>query len=212
MVTTAPAPVSASDVLNRNVFFIKNVVKTFELKTSDKFDIYGPEGELLLLCREPNLGASAKIQRFLGGKHDRYGAFDFVMSLPETNEQILRVSRKHTAFSFGTPPAEFFREDDQPLCTVKKKFFALFSPTFRVFTGGEQPIYEVKTKGGLTSVHFHVNNKELASLRPRWKGEGADFYKTGFKYALVIDESVPKDSILREFLVAFALSFARLRK
>ena len=209
LMVTAPAPVSASETLDRNVFFIKNVVKALELKTSDKFDIYSPEGELLFLCREPNLGTGAKLQRFLGGKHDRYGAFDFVMTRPETNEQILRVSRKHTAFSFTTPPVDFFGGEGQPLCTVRKKFLSI-SLTFRVFTGGEKPVYEVKTKGGFNTFRFLVNGKELASLKSRWKGEGAEFFKQGFQHTLVIDESVPRQSILREFLVAFALSFNRL--
>ena len=81
-----------------------------------------------------------------------------------------------------------------------------------MFTGGEKPVYEVKVKNSFNSFRFFVNKKELASLKTRWKGEGAAFFKQGFKHALVIDESVPPDSILREFLVAFALSFNRLRK
>lgn len=208
---TAPAPVSASEVLNRNVFFIKNVVKTFELKTSDKFDIYSPEGELLMLCREPNIGASAKLQRFLGGQYDQGGAFDLVISLPETNEQVLRVSRKHVTLSFSAPPTQFFRADNHPLCSVKKKWLSI-SLTFQVFTGGKTPVYEVRVKNSWNSFRFIVNKKELASMNTRWKGEGADFFKKGFQYVLVIDESVPADSILREFLVALALSLNRLSK
>ncbi|HEV7405983.1 MAG TPA: hypothetical protein VGO11_23760 [Chthoniobacteraceae bacterium] len=209
---TAPAPVSASEILNRNVFFIKNVVKTFELKTSDKFDLYSPEGELLLLCREPNLGAGARVQRFLGGQYDENGSFDFVISQPETNEQVLRVVRRRGAFSMSVPPAQFYREADHPLCTVKKKWLSI-SLTFQVFTGGQKPVYEVKVKSSFNSVRFFVNKQVLASMNKRWKGECAAFFKeNGFQHALVIDESVPADSILREFLVAFALSFHRLRQ
>ena len=80
---------SASEILNRNVFHQERRQGASRLKTSDKFDIYSPEGELLMLCREPNIGAGDKLQRFLGGNYDKNSSFDFVMSLPETNEQVL---------------------------------------------------------------------------------------------------------------------------
>jgi len=49
------------DILNRNLFFVKNVVAKREAKTSDKFDVYDPESlQILLECREPDIGILTK--------------------------------------------------------------------------------------------------------------------------------------------------------
>jgi len=53
--------------------------------------------------------------------------------------------------------------------------------------------------------------KELATVSLRWKGGKADYFQQGFKYALSINEEVPKNSISRQLLLAFALSFHRIQ-
>jgi hypothetical protein len=59
------------EILNRNLFFVKNAVARSEAKTSDKLDVYDPESrQVLLECREPDIGILTKIARLCGGRHD----------------------------------------------------------------------------------------------------------------------------------------------
>jgi hypothetical protein len=54
------------DILNRNLFFVKNAVEKLEAKTADKLDVYDPESrQILLECREPDIGALTKVPGFL---------------------------------------------------------------------------------------------------------------------------------------------------
>src|SRR5438552_3274273 len=93
---------TAWDVLNRNLFFVKNAVKASELKTSDKLDLFDPETKTLLLeCREPNIGLFTQVARAFGGEHDKGVAFNLVGRLPGSGAQAFRVSRKGTSFTLG---------------------------------------------------------------------------------------------------------------
>ncbi len=48
-----------NQVLNRNLFFVKEHVGMF--KASNNYDIYNPESqEMIMECREPNLGFFTK--------------------------------------------------------------------------------------------------------------------------------------------------------
>jgi len=82
------------NILYRNLFFVKNAVKASEAKTSDKLDVYDPQThELLLECREPDIGILVKVARLFGGKHDRGTPFNLVAIVPGSRQQVLRITR-----------------------------------------------------------------------------------------------------------------------
>src|ERR1035438_9781314 len=92
------------NILNRNLFFVKNAVAKREAKTSDKFDVYDPEShQILLECREPDIGVLTKIARLCGGRHDKGTAFNLVASIPGSKEQVLRIAGGNATLSFGSP-------------------------------------------------------------------------------------------------------------
>jgi len=79
----------SNDVLNRNVFLVKEHVGLF--KASSNYDVYDPDtGEVILECREPNLGMFTKLVRFTDYK--RMTPFEVHITTPG-GQPVLQVSR-----------------------------------------------------------------------------------------------------------------------
>src|SRR5688572_25389130 len=75
--------------LNRNVFFVKEHVGIF--KASNNFDIYDPASKQVILeCREENLGFFTKMLRFTDYK--RMTPFELEIRTPQ-GETLLTVKR-----------------------------------------------------------------------------------------------------------------------
>src|ERR1051325_5859486 len=90
---------SVWDVLNRNLFFVKDAVKSSEAKTSDKLDLYDPDQQSVVLqVREPSITTMTKVSRFYGGGYDRGSAFDLVVNYGDTTHQALRITRGSSTF------------------------------------------------------------------------------------------------------------------
>ena len=77
------------EVLQRNVYVVKEAVKLF--KAANEFDVLDPEtGEVILQCREPNLGGFTKFFRFT--KYKTMTPFNVEIKTP-AGEPVVRVSR-----------------------------------------------------------------------------------------------------------------------
>src|SRR5262249_50035006 len=95
------------DILNRNLFFVKDVVKLSEAKLSDKLDLYDPDQQQpLVQVREPEITTFTKASRLYGGAYDRGSAFDLVANFAGTSHQILRVSRPNSTFVLNAAPVD----------------------------------------------------------------------------------------------------------
>lgn len=205
------ASIDPWSLLNRNLLFIKDAVRALEAKTSDKFDVYDPYSrELLLECREADLGGVTKLRRLAGGKYDTGSPFNLVASVPGSNQQILRIARKVPFLSIRKPPIEFYNHEDLLILTSKKKFLSI-RPTFLFFTSGNTLLLELQMKSILNGYQLIEGENELATISLRWKGDKADYFDGEFKYALSINRDVVENSITRQLLVAFALSFRRVQ-
>src|SRR5947207_1150276 len=91
MLARKPREETVWDVLNRNLFFVKDAVKVSEAKFSDKLDIYDPQQQSLLLqVREPDITTMTKVSRLYGGMYDRGSAFDLVTNFGDTTHPVLR--------------------------------------------------------------------------------------------------------------------------
>ena len=78
-----------NDVLNRNLFLVKEHVGIF--KAANNYDIYDPDtGNIIMECREERLGALTKLFRFTDFK--RMTPFDIQIKTPE-GKQVVRVTR-----------------------------------------------------------------------------------------------------------------------
>ena len=105
-------------VLNRNLFFVKEHVGMF--KSSNNYDIYDPENQQMIMsCREPNLGFFTKILRFTDYK--RMTPFEVVITTP-TGDKVLTVKR---GISIFLSTVDVVDDQDQLVGKFKQKFFSL---------------------------------------------------------------------------------------
>ena len=207
-IATENAPVW--DILNRNLFFVKNAVKGSEAKTSDKLDVLDPESEKLLIeSREPNLGAGTKIRRFLGAGYDISAPFDIHATDSEIGRLMLRVERKAQGFlSLSLPPVSFYDHNDTLIVQLQKRRFAL-GHKFRVLSPAGEMLFELCVKDILNGYKFMIGKEEIGRLSLTWKG--SDFFKKGgFKFALSIHQDVPQNKFVRQMVMAFTLAFYRI--
>lgn len=191
------------DILNRNLFFIKNAVKRSEAKTADKLDVYDPDSrQLLLECREPDIGVLTKIARLVGGRHDVGTAFNLVASIPGSNEQALRIARGSATLTFGGPVVKISDHGDSLLGKLKKKHLALGTKfTFSPEKLGESFILQIK--GG----EIFCDDRRVAGIS-KWNSEF--FQANKFDYAFSISQEVPANSQIRQVLLAVAFAKQRI--
>jgi hypothetical protein len=210
MIMNVP-PIAPSPVLSRNLFFIKDAVKTLEAKTGDKFDIFDPHTrELLLECREPDLSGTTKLRRLAGGNYDLGAPFNLIASVPGSKRQLLRLARKVPFLSFKDQPIELYDHEDLLIATLRRKFFCI-GRKFPFFTPRSTLLFELNAKSILNGYRLLVGKKELGTLWLRWKGDRAAYLEQRFKYALAISEDVPKEDISRQLLLGLALCFHRIK-
>lgn len=203
----------AWSVLNRNLFFVKNVVKSHEAKTSDKFDVLAPpSGDVLLECREPDLGVMTKITRFLGGQYDEMAPFNLIATLPGSGEQVLRIARGSSFVTAGGSAIEYSDHNDQMICRMKKPFFSL-GRVFRFFRDEKDTLFLLRLQSGLNGYRLVIDKKEVARVMLKWKKEHGDVFKRSkCKYAIAISPDVPQNNVARQVILALAVSIDRIKK
>jgi len=210
---------SSSDswkILNRNLFFIKNAVKSSEAKTSDKLDIYDPETrQLVLECREPELGIITKAARFIGGHHDHGTKFDFFARQPGEGQPVLRVSRGNVSLSFGGCAIRLVNHDQEALGTLKKKKFSFGNKyLFSGERGLGQLLLEVKSDFLGKTIRWLFNDRVVGTLcrKPASSQHEAYYREEKFEYSYCIAPEVPANDVLRQILMAFAIAQHRVER
>jgi uncharacterized protein YxjI len=182
-------------ILNLNLFFIKEHVRIF--KAANIYDIYNPETEQIVLnCREENLGFFTRLFRFTSYK--RMTPFDIDIRTPE-GEKIITVRR---GVSFFISNVEVFDNNGMLLGRFRQKFFSI-GGKFEVLDASDQPLYMLR--GKWTSWEFKfvsADENELASVTKKWSGIGKELFTTADNYILRISQEVPKDSQLRQLILA----------
>src|SRR5258706_7048560 len=109
------------DVLNRDLFFVKDAVKPSEAKFSDKLDVYDPEQQRVVMeVREPEITKFMKVSRFYGGTYDRSSAFDLAAHFGDSMQQVLRVSRASATFVLNSAPVEILDHRGMVIGTLRK--------------------------------------------------------------------------------------------
>jgi hypothetical protein len=169
------------NVVNRNLFFVRSAIENYELKTSDKFDLFDAETQRLLLeCREPEIEESVKARRALGGSEDAHTPFDLVGKLPGHGPRAFRIARGTTTFNLSVAPVEIFDHRNELLGRIKKKTFA-FGLAFN-FTGENKDdalTFEVKTTAQGKGAKIFIDGKEVAGFTPVWNELYGEFFKQG---------------------------------
>ena len=107
-----------NSILNRNLFFVKEHVGMF--KAANNYDILDPNSqEMIMTCREPNLGGFTKFLRFTDYK--RMTPFNVEIKTA-SGEKVLTVKRGVSIF---LSTVEVFDESDQLVGRFKQKFFSI---------------------------------------------------------------------------------------
>ena len=183
-----------NDVLNRNLFLVKEHVGMF--KAANNYDIYDPDtGNIIMECREERLGTLTKLCRFTDLK--RMTPFDIQIRSPEGN-QVVRVTR---GIAVLLSKVNVLDQHDRPLGGFKQKFFSL-GGAFNVLDADDNVICQLKGKWTGWNFRFMANGAEFAHVTKKWAGIGKEFFTSADNYVLKISESVPKDHVARQLILA----------
>lgn len=181
-------------ILNNNLFFVKEHRGIF--KAANNYDIINPNSqELMLLCREQNLGFFSKMLRFTDYK--RMTPFDIEITTP-TGESILRVKR---GVSFFVSTVEVFNEKEQLIGKFKQQFFSL-GGKFNVLDVDDRVVCTLKGKWTSWDFKFMQDNQELAHVSKKWAGIGRELFTSADNYMLKINEVVKENDPKRTLILA----------
>ena len=183
-----------SDALGKNLFLVKEHVGMF--KSANNFDIHDPEsGNVIMHCREDNLGFFTKLLRFTDYK--RMTPFNVVIREPE-GRQLVRVSRGVSIF---LSKVTVYDEDDLEIGGFQQKFFSL-GGKFDVCDPGGTSLCTLKGKWTGWDFRFLHEDEELAHVTKKWAGLGKELFTSADNYVLSIKEDIPADNDLRKLILA----------
>ncbi len=181
--------------LNKNLYFVKEHVKIF--KAANSFDVFDPETkELVLKCREENLGFFTKMFRFTDYK--RMTPFNIDIKTPG-GETVLTVQRGVSVFLSSVVVLDAHK---RVIGKFKQKFFSI-GGKFEVLDANERPLCMLK--GSWTSWDFKFisnDGKEFAAVTKKWSGLGKELFTSADNYVLQISSEVPEDNELRMLIFA----------
>ncbi|MEQ8242478.1 phospholipid scramblase-related protein [Fulvivirga sp.] len=181
-------------VFNRNLFFVKEQVGMF--KASNNYDIYDPETkEVILECREPNLGFFTKMFRFTDYK--RMTPFEVVIKEP--NGDVLITVKRGVSIFLST--VEVFDEKDQLIGKFKQQFFSI-GGKFNLLDQNDSVVSTLKGKWTSWDFKFVKEGHEFAHVSKQWAGFGKELFTSADNYMLQIHESVPENNRLRMLIIS----------
>ena len=180
-------------IFNQNIFLVKEKIGMF--KASNNYDIFNPENnELVLTCREPNLGFFTKLFRFTDYK--RMTPFDIEIRTA-TGELTIQIKRGVTIFRSDI---DVFDGGGRKIGVFKQKFFS-FGGRFEVHDHQDKHLCTLQGKWTGWDFKFNKDNKELANVSKKWAGLGKEFFTSADNYVINITD-VAEESKLRPLLIA----------
>jgi uncharacterized protein YxjI len=184
-----------NQLLNKNLFLVKEQVGMF--KASSNFDIYDPETKNLVMeCREENLGIFTKIFRFTDYK--RMTPFEIDIRVPG-GRPILTVKRGVT---FLRSTVEVLDSNGGVIGRFRQRLLSI-GGKFEVLDANDRPLCMLK--GKWTSWEFKflsADNKEFATVSKKWAGLGKELFTSADNYVLQISDEVPENHPLRQLILA----------
>jgi len=183
-----------NSILKRNLYFVKEHVGMF--KAANNFDIYNPDNqEMIMNCREDNLGFFTKILRFTDYK--RMTPFHVEIKT-NTGEKVLTIKRGISLFISNV---DVFDENDLLVGRFKQKFFSL-GGKFNVLDAQDNHLCTLKGKWTSWDFKFLKDEAELAHVSKKWAGIGKELFTSADNYILEIKDQVPADHPVRVMILA----------
>ncbi len=166
-------------------------------KAANSFDILDPDSKQIILnCREENLGFFTKLFRFTDYK--RMTPFNMEIKTPE-GQPVLTVRR---GISLFLSEVEVLDDRNQVIGKFKQKFFSI-GGKFEVLDASERSLCMLKGKWTSWDFKFVANDgKEFATVTKKWSGLGKELFTSADNYVLQISSEVPADHPLRLLILA----------
>lgn len=180
-------------ILSQNLFLVKEHIGMF--KASNNYDIYDPEtNQIIMNCRENNLGFFTKILRFTDYKR----ATPFNVEITTASGEKLITVRRGVAIFRST--VEVLDEKDRLVGTFKQKFFSI-GGKFDILDKNEKPVATLQGKWTGWDFKFSHENRQLAQVSKKWAGLGKEFFTSADNYVLQIEDTIAADSPLRQLIL-----------
>ncbi|MCC9166561.1 phospholipid scramblase-related protein [Pontibacter harenae] len=184
-------------ILNHNLYFVKEHVGMF--KAANNFDVYNPEtNELLMYCREENLGFFTRLLRFTDYK--RMTPFNIEVR-SDQGEKVLTLRR---GISLFMSKVEVLDEHDNVIGRLKQQFFSI-GGKFSIVDANDNFLFMLKGKWSSWDFNFIKDDMEFAKVTKKWAGIGKEFFTSADNYVLSIGDMVPADNNLRVLLLGAVL-------
>lgn len=180
--------------LRKNIFLIKEHIGMF--KAANNYDIYDPEtGEIIMKCREPNLGFFTKLLRF--SDYKRMTPFEIFIK-DRNDKTLVKVSRGISIFLSDVSVSS---EGGEVIGSFKQRFSVLKSRFDILDKSGNLSCY---LKGSFSGWDFRFvrNDIEIAKITKKWSGIGKELFTSADNYILEINESVSVNDEVRKLVVA----------
>ncbi|MCJ8313510.1 MAG: RNAase [Saccharospirillaceae bacterium] len=193
-----------SDVINKNLFLIKEHVGLF--KAANNFDIYDPStGEIIMLCREPSLGFITKFLRFTDYK--RMTPFDIQITTPE-GKGIVRIQRGISIFLSKVVVSD---HNNNVIGGFKQKLFTI-GGKFDVLNADDEVICKLEGKWTGWDFRFKKGEKEYAHVAKKWSGLGKEMFTSADNYILELSNDVPENDDIRKLILASVMCIDMILK
>ena len=177
-----------------NQLLVKEHVGMF--KAANNYDVYDLNtGEMLIECREPNLGFFTKMLRFTDYK--RMTPFD--VHLNAVNGEP--VARVHRGISLIRSRVTVTDSDGKELGTFQQKLLSI-GGAFAVLDEDGVEVCHLKGKWTGWDFQFLANDVQLARVTKKWGGIGKEFFTSADNYVLEIADVVPPESATRRLILA----------
>jgi uncharacterized protein YxjI len=190
--------------LQRNMYFVKEHTGLF--KAANNYDVLDPQtSQIVLLCREDDLGFFTKILRFTDYK--RMTPFDVRIKSPD-GVTLVRVTR---GVSFFMSHVKVLDEHDRVVGGFKQKFFSI-GGRFTVLDAQDQPVCTLQGNWTGWDFKFVAGTTVLAQVSKKWAGLGKELFTSADNYMLTIADSVRPDDPRRRLLLAAVMSIDMVLK
>lgn len=183
-----------SELINSDVFLVKEHYGL--LKSANNFDVYSPEtGDIIMECREPNLGFITKLLRFTDFK--KYTPFD-VQIRDSSGQPIVRIQR---GISLWLSTVTVTDGENRVLGTFEQQLFSI-GGRFKVLDANGHFLCDLSGNWVGWEFFFKNDDTTLAQVSKKWRGMGAEMLTSADNYVLEINPKVEHNSDVRKLILA----------
>ena len=134
--------------------------------------------------------------------------FDVEIKTPE-GDPVVRVKRGVSLF---LSKVQVFNEENMVIGGFKQKFFSI-GGKFSILDANDLPVCTLKGKwSGWDFKFLTADGQEFAHVTKKWAGLGKELFTTADNYVLNISEQVPRDSEVRQLILAAVMCIDMILK